>query len=118
MEPVTTYPTGLDAPLRETGEKLRSVIEAALPEAAGAMWHGHPVWGLGDRPGKTPICLVKAYPAYVTFGLWRGQDVADASGRLVPGARRMASVKLRTVAEIDPELFSGWLRDAYALETR
>ncbi|MFG3301359.1 hypothetical protein [Micromonospora chersina] len=46
MDPVTTYLTGLDAPLRETGEKLR------------------------------------------------------------------------TVAEIDPELFTGWLRDAYALETR
>ncbi|MFG2165236.1 DUF1801 domain-containing protein [Micromonospora chersina] len=118
MDPVTTYLTGLDAPFRETGEKLRSVIEGALPEATGAMWHGHPVWGLGDRPGTTPVCLVKAYPAHVTFGLWRGQDVADDSGRLVPGARRMASVQLRTVAEIDPELFTGWLRDAYALETR
>ncbi|MGY0003925.1 DUF1801 domain-containing protein [Micromonospora sp. I033] len=118
MDPVTTYLTGLDALLRETGENLRSVIEAALPEATGAMWHGHPVWGLGDRPGKAPVCLVKAYPAHVTFGLWRGQDVADGSGRLVPGARRMSSVKLRTVDEIDPELFTGWLRAAYALEIR
>jgi hypothetical protein len=118
MDPVTTYLTGLDAPLRETAEKLRSVIGAALPEATGAMWHGHPVWGLGDRPGKTPVCLVKAYPAYVTFGLWRGQDAPDDSGRLVPGARRMASVKLRTLDDIDPELFTGWLRAAYALETR
>ncbi|WP_262284915.1 DUF1801 domain-containing protein [Micromonospora sp. MA102] len=118
MDPVTTYLTGLDAPRRGTGEKLRSVVEAALPEATGAMWHGQPVWGLGDRPGKTPLCLVKAYPAYVTFGLWRGQDVADDSGRLVSGARRMSSVKLHGVDEIDPELFTGWLRAAYALETR
>ncbi|OKI67918.1 DUF1801 domain-containing protein [Micromonospora sp. CB01531] len=116
MDAVTDYLAGLDAPLRETAEKLRTVIDAALPEASGAMWHGHPVWGLGDRPGKTPVCLVKAYPSYVTFGLWRGQDVADASGRLTPGARRMASVKLRTIDEIDPDLFAGWLRQAYALE--
>ncbi|MEU2613782.1 DUF1801 domain-containing protein [Micromonospora sp. NPDC007271] len=118
MDAVNDYLAGLDAPLRETGEKLRTVIEAALPEAPGAMWQGHPVWGLGDRPGKTPVCLVKAYSSYVTFGLWRGQEVGDVSGRLVPGARRMASVKLRTVDEIDPDLFTGWLRQAYALETR
>lgn len=72
----------------------------------------------GDKPGRTPVCLVKAYPAYVTFGLWRGQDVADDSGRLMAGARQMASVKLRTLDEIDPDLFTGWLRQAYELETR
>ncbi|MFE9694942.1 DUF1801 domain-containing protein [Micromonospora sp. NPDC005806] len=118
MDLVSTYLSGLDGPLRETGEKLRTVIDAALPEATGVMWHGHPVWGLGDRPGRTPICLVKAYPSYLTFGLWRGQDVDDETGRLAAGARRMASVKLRTVDEIDPELFTGWLRRAYDLETR
>ncbi|MEU8259586.1 DUF1801 domain-containing protein [Micromonospora sp. NPDC048999] len=118
MDAVTDYLAGLDAPLREVGEKLRTVIDAALPEAASAMWHGHPVWGLGDRPGRTPVCLVKAYTSYVTFGLWRGQDVDDASGRLVAGARRMASVKLRAVDEIDPDLFTRWLRQAYNLEAR
>lgn len=115
---VTDHLAALDDPLRETADQLRAVIEAALPEAAGAMWHGHPVWGLGDRPGAQPICLLKPYASYVTFGLWRGQDVPDPSGRLVAGARRMASVKLRTAADIDPALFTGWLRRAYELETR
>ncbi|MFD2764021.1 DUF1801 domain-containing protein [Micromonospora eburnea] len=118
MDHVTDYLAGLDVPLREVGEKIRTVVDAALPEATAAVWHGHPVWGLGDQPGRTPVCLVKAYSSYVTFGLWRGQDVDDASGRLVPGARRMASVKLRTLDEIDPDLFTGWLRQAYALEAR
>ncbi|MFR9778562.1 DUF1801 domain-containing protein [Micromonospora sp. MS34] len=118
MDPVTDHLAGLAPALRETGEKLRTVIDAALPEATGAMWHGHPVWSLGDRPGRTPVCLVKSYPADLTFGLWRGQDVDDDSGRLVPGARRMASVKLRTVDENDPVRFAGWLRQAYELETR
>ncbi|MFU8853743.1 hypothetical protein ACNAW0_22560 [Micromonospora sp. SL1-18] len=54
MDAVSDYLAGLDAPLRETGEKLRTVIDAALPDATGTMWHGHPVWGLGDPPGKTP----------------------------------------------------------------
>ncbi|MEV0730655.1 DUF1801 domain-containing protein [Polymorphospora sp. NPDC050346] len=115
---ITDYLTSLDAPLREVGEKLRPVIEAALPDATGAMWHGHPVWGAGDKPGKNPICLVKAYSSYVTFGLWRGQEITDASGRLVAGARQMASVKVRTVDEIDPALFADWLRQARDLEAR
>ncbi|MFI7430290.1 DUF1801 domain-containing protein [Micromonospora sp. NPDC049836] len=118
MDPVTAYLAGLETPLREIGEKLRTIIDVALPEATAAMWHGHPVWGLGDRPGQTPICLVKAYPSQLTFGLWQGQDVVDDTGRLAPGARRMASVKLRAVDDIDPELFTGWLRQAYGLADR
>ncbi|MGS2613486.1 DUF1801 domain-containing protein [Micromonospora sp. LZ34] len=115
---VTDYLAGLDGPLREIGEKLRPVIESALPGATGAMWHGHPVWGLGEKPGQRPVCLVKAYGGYVTFGLWRGQEVDDPSGRLAPGARQMASVKLRALADVDPALFTDWLRQAYGLEAR
>ncbi|PZF93610.1 DUF1801 domain-containing protein [Micromonospora deserti] len=115
---LTDHLAGLDGPLREIAEKLRTVIEAALPGATGAVWHGHPVWGLGDTPGRTPICLVEAYGSYLTFGLWRGQEVDDPSGRLVPGARRMAAVKLRTVADVDPALFTDWLRQAYEREAR
>ncbi|MGW0434110.1 DUF1801 domain-containing protein [Micromonospora sp. NPDC003197] len=114
---VTDYLTGLDTPLREIGEQLRSIIDAALPGASGAMWHGHPVWSFGDKPGKNPICLLKAQKSYLTFGLWRGQQVTDASGRLTPGAREMASVKLHTLDEIDPALFTDWLHQAQKLET-
>ncbi|MGX7675605.1 DUF1801 domain-containing protein [Plantactinospora sp. DSM 117369] len=115
---ITDYLRGLDAPLRAIGEKLRPIVDAALPEATSGMWHGHPTWSLGGRPGQQPVCLVKAYRSYVTFGLWRGQEVADPGGRLVPGARRMAAVKLHAVDEIDPALFTGWLHRAAALEKR
>lgn len=115
---VTDYLAGLDDPMREIGEKLHPVVEAALPGAIGAIWHGHPTWSLGGRPGENPVCLIKAYSSYVTFGLWRGQEVTDLSERLVPGARQMASVKLRSVDEIDPPLFTEWLRQAHELGER
>ncbi|MBY8874387.1 DUF1801 domain-containing protein [Micromonospora sp. PLK6-60] len=118
MTTVSDQLATLDPPLREIAEELRSVIEAALPEASAAVWHGHPVWGLGDKPGRQPVCLVKGYSSHVAFGLWRGQDIEDRSGRLVPGARRMASVKLRAAADLDAALFAGWLRQAYALEAK
>ncbi|MCG5435089.1 DUF1801 domain-containing protein [Micromonospora foliorum] len=42
--------------------------------------------------------------------------LTDPSGRLIPGARAMAAVKLRDLADVDPALFSGWLRAAANLE--
>ncbi|MDG4806111.1 DUF1801 domain-containing protein [Micromonospora sp. WMMD1120] len=113
---VDDYLVGLPDPLREIGERLTPIIAAALPEATGAMWHGHPVWGLGDRPGRRPVCLIKAYRSDITFGLWRGQEITDGSGRLRPAARTMAVVKLRAVADIDPAQIAGWLHAAAALE--
>ncbi|MBM7490761.1 DUF1801 domain-containing protein [Micromonospora luteifusca] len=113
---IDEYLAGLAGPLREIGEKLTPIIADALPGATGAIWHGHPVWSLGDRPGQRPVCFFKAYRAYVTFGLWRGQEIADPSGRLAPAARAMATVQLRDVADLDPALFAGWLGAAAALE--
>jgi hypothetical protein len=101
-------------PLRAVGDAMVSIIEAVLP-GLGAVWHGHPVWSLGATPGKQPVCLLKSYPSYVTFGLWRGREIADVSGRM-DAAQGMAHVKLRTVKDIDAELFTDWLRQARDLE--
>ncbi|WP_431907492.1 DUF1801 domain-containing protein [Amycolatopsis thermoflava] len=113
---VTEYVEKLPATQREIAERLLGLIETALP-GTGAVWHGHPVWSLGPAPGKQAVCLVKAYPKHVTFGFWRGQEITDPSGRLQPGARGMASVKLREPAEIDDELFANWLGQAAGLES-
>ncbi len=110
------YVAALPESQRPTVEKLLSVVESVLP-GAGAIWHGHPVWGLGAAPGKSPVCLVKPYASYVTFALWRGQEFIDSSGRLEPGSKTMAGVKLRSVDDIDVNLFSDWLRQALALES-
>lgn len=114
---ITAYLNRLDGTLRDIGEGAGRLIDSVLPDGSGALWHGHPTWSLGDKPGRTPVCLLKAHTSYVTFGLWRGQDLTDPSGRLIAGARRMASVKLGRADEIDPDLFSAWLRHAVALET-
>ncbi|GAA0925923.1 DUF1801 domain-containing protein [Nonomuraea longicatena] len=70
----------------------------------------------GRKPGKSPICYVKAYPSYVTFGFWKGQTLTDPSGRLDAGGRGMAGVKLRSLADIDADLFAEWLHQARAME--
>jgi hypothetical protein len=85
---------------------LRELLDANLPQATGRVYHGHPIW-LVD---KTMVAGFKAYTSYVTFMLWDGQDVDDPTGRLQPGARRMASVKLRDESDVDTAAFTSWLK--------
>jgi hypothetical protein len=108
---VDDYIAALPEPLRGAAAEARSVIDAELGE--GVIWHGHPVW----MSGTTPVALLKAYTAFVTFGLFQGGLVDDPSGRLVPAARRMASVRLRAAADVDEALFTGWIRDAQSTVT-
>jgi hypothetical protein len=103
---IAEYVATIDRPLREVADAVRAVVDAELPEAEGVVWHGHPVW----RVGGEPAVLLKAHPNHVTFGFWRGQALADPSGRLEPGTGEMASVKLRALEEVDRERFADWLR--------
>jgi len=113
---VEEYLASLPDAQRQLTDKLLPLIEAAVP-GTGAVWHGHPVWSLGPTPGKSPVCYVKAYTGHVSFGFWRGQEIPDPSGRLEPGARGMATVKLRGLEDMDAALFTTWLDQARDLET-
>jgi hypothetical protein len=110
---VDEYVAAQPEALRAIAEKLIPVIEGVLP-GTGAMWHGHPVWSLGTAPGRNPVCLIKAYPSYLTFGVWQGRRITDGSGRLE--TKGMPHVKLRTPEDIDEALFTEWLHQARALE--
>lgn len=108
---VPEYIDALSEDQRAVATALVALIEAELP-GRGAVWQGHPVWSLGTRPGQQPVCFVKAYPRYVTLGFWRGQAIPDPGGRLEPGSREMASVKLRTIEDVDLGLFTAWVHAA------
>ena len=106
MATVEEYLAALPPPLGEIAASARAIIDAELGD--GRMWHGHPVWMVGT----TPVALLKAHNSYVTFGLFQGQLIPDDSGRLEPAARLMASLRLRSLDDIDETLFSGWLQEA------
>ncbi len=113
FQTVEQYLSAQEQPLCDIGLAVAALVARELPDAEATLWHGHPTWKLG----KAPVALVKAYTRHVTFGLWRGSQVEDPSGRLVPsGAQQMAAVKLRTLDEVDPELFAEWVRQAHAAE--
>lgn len=111
-ETVEQYVSAQPQPLCDIGHRLLELIDAGLPGAEATLWHGHPTWKLG----AAPVCLLKAYTRHMTLGFWHGTALSDPSGRLRPsGARQMASVKLRRLADVDPERFGGWLRQAHEL---
>jgi len=114
-ETVADYVAALPDTRRATTDALLPIVEGALP-GAGAIWHGHPTWGLGAKPGQSPVCYVKAYSSYVTLGFWRGRALTDPSGRLESGAREMAQVRLRSPEDVDSTLFTDWLSQARDLE--
>lgn len=95
---------------RQRGGRLFGAWSYHRRATSGKRSYAPPTW----KHDSTPVALLKAYASYVTFGLFAGQSVNDPSGRLEPGARQMASVKLRSTADIDEALFTEWLRQAGA----
>jgi hypothetical protein len=112
---VEEYFASLPETLRPIAERLLPIVDGELP-GAGA-WHGHATWSLGEAPDKSPVRLVKGYPSYLTFSFWKGEAIDDPSGRLEAGAQQMAGLALRSVDDLDAELFTCWLRQARSLET-
>jgi hypothetical protein len=111
---VDEYLDSLPDDLATLGRTLRAQLDAALPRSEGQIWHGHPVW----LSAKTPVAGFKAYPAYVTLLLWRGQEIEDPSGRLeAAGAGTMSSVKLRSGSDLDLPLQADWFRQVRELGT-
>jgi hypothetical protein len=96
--------------VRELCAELASVIDGALERAEGAIWHGHPVWLIG----KTPVAGFKPAARFVTFMIWRGQDIDAPLTKT--GSFRMGVVKPASVSDVDRDAYTAWLRAAEALE--
>jgi hypothetical protein len=108
---VDEYIAALPGPLREVAARARTVIDANLDGASSAIKWAHPTWSIG----KEPICYLKAASRHVTFGFWRGASIDDPSGRLGTSGEVMAHAKLRSLDDVDTELFAGWLAQAREL---
>ena len=110
---IDEYVESMSETLRPVGEKLTQVLDGSLPEADGFIWHGHPVWMIGD----SPIAAFKAHATHVTFMIWKGQLLTDRSGLLQPaGSSDMANLKVSSIDEVDENVYANWLHQAQDLE--
>ena len=68
------------------------------------------------EPRQAAGLLPEGASKHVTFGFWHGASIDDPSERLETSGSVMAHAKLRSLDDVDEELFASWLRQARELE--
>ena len=70
---------------------LRSAVKEASSELVEGLKWGHAVYSLNG-----PVLLIRAEPARLLFGFWRGQRLRHIEPRLKPGGKyEMATLELK-----------------------
>jgi uncharacterized protein YdhG (YjbR/CyaY superfamily) len=91
---------------RAVCKSLRGLIDAALPKATSKVWHGSPVWFMGENP-VVGYCA-KAKVVQLLF--WNGRAIDKD---LAPvGKYGAAEATFADAAEIDAPAVRRWLRKA------
>ena len=90
---------------RATCDALRKLIDAALPKATSKVWHGAPVWFLGENP----VVGYSVKASGVSLLFWNGVAFGDAALKPV-GKYGAAEAVFRSIDELDAKLVRRWLR--------
>lgn len=88
---------------------LRKTFDAALPKSNSKVWHGSPVWFIGENP----VVGYTARPSGVAVLFWNGQEFDEPLLEPV-GKFHAAQVKYADLKEIDAKLLTRWLKKAKA----
>jgi hypothetical protein len=104
---IAAYSKKLTPKQKAIANSLRKTIDAALPKATSKVWHGHPVWFVGENP-------VVGYSTKTT-GLallfWNGQSFGEPALQAI-GKFHAAELKYADVADIDVKLLARCLKKA------
>ena len=105
--PIAAYAQAQPAAFRAICDRLRGLIDTALPKATSKVWHGSPVWFMDDNP----VVGYNATAKTVNLLFWNGQAFAEADLQPV-GKYRAAQAVFGAAAEIDPKAVRRWLTKA------
>jgi hypothetical protein len=99
---------------RDFVEALRRAVREAAPALDERLKWGHLVYFLNG-----PVLLIRAEPARVLFGFWRGQRLRHIEPRLKPGGKyEMATLELRPDTLLARDTVTRLAADAAALNQR
>ena len=89
-------------------QALRGEIDDVLPKATAKIWHGSPVWFIGENP-------VVGYNVTSKKGVnllfWNGQSFGEPA--LQPAGKfRAAQIQFTDVSQIDRKALRRWLKSA------
>ena len=107
MDPIAAYSRAQSTSSGETCEALRALITRALPKASAKVWHGAPVWFVGENPVVGYSVKTKG----VSLLFWNGQAFKD-EGLTPVGKHGAAEAVFRDADELDAPAIRRWLKKA------
>jgi hypothetical protein len=107
-DPIAAYDSAQASAETAVCRKLRAEIERALPEATAKVWHGSPVWFVGETP-------VVGYNVPAKGGVvllfWNGQAFGDPALKPI-GKFKAAQARFANADEIKVAPLRRWLKKA------
>ena len=104
---ITAYAKKLKPGHKAIADSLRKTIDAALPKSTSKVWHGHPVWFIGENP----VVGYSTKTTGIALLFWNGQSFGEPA--LVPiGSFHAAELRIAEESEIDGKLLARCLRKA------
>ena len=109
---VDLWMSELDANLLPIAEALRILVLDAEPGLKESIKWGNPVY---EKNGR--VCYLATNKDYVTLGLFNGALLQDPDGLIEGTGAKMRHVKVRKMDDIQPDLFTRWIRESVALNS-
>lgn len=107
FESIEAYHAAQSETDRQICDKLRAIIDDALPEAQSKIWHAHPVWFLEGNP----ITGYSKLKSCVRLLFWSGQSF-ETPGLKPEGTFKAAEARFTAPEEIDEVLLRRWLAES------
>ena len=104
---IAAYTKTLKPAHKAIAESLRNSIDGALPKSTSKVWHGHPVWFIGENP----VVGYSTKTSGVALLFWNGQSFDEPD--LAPvGKFHAAELKFTDAADIDSKVLARCLKKA------
>jgi hypothetical protein len=104
---ISAYNKALKTKHKGICDSLRKTIDAALPKATSKVWHGHPVWFIGENP----VVGYSTKSTGIALLFWNGQSLGEPALATV-GSFHAAELKYADIADIDGKLLARCLKKA------
>jgi hypothetical protein len=93
----------------DVARRLVALVKKVAPDSAVAIKWGQPVFELNG-----PFAYLKPAKAHLTFGFWRGAELADPK-KVLSAGERMSHVKLTGPEEVDEGALGALVKEAAKL---
>ena len=103
-ELVSAYINKAASPQKEIMTALRDLIAESVPGVKEALKWGQPVYAKTND-----FCYLKAAKSHVNLGFMDFQNLNDPEGLLEGTGKTMRHIKLKSLNDLKPGLFSTWL---------